>query len=44
MARLEDETGVQADYIVVELAKNLHGEDWQDAFIEKVNMDFGVRP
>ncbi|MDQ6986270.1 MAG: DUF3683 domain-containing protein [Mariprofundaceae bacterium] len=36
LSRLEGETGVQADYIVVELAKNLHGEDWQDAFVEKV--------
>jgi len=36
LARLEGETGVEADYIVVELAKNLHGEDWQNTFVSKV--------
>jgi Fe-S oxidoreductase len=37
LSRYEDETGVQADYIVVELARNLLGEDWMDAFIKRVN-------
>jgi len=36
LSRLEGETGVEADYIVVELVKHLHGEDWQQKFIEKV--------
>ncbi len=36
LARLEDETGIEADYIVVELARRLHGEDWQTCFIERV--------
>ena len=36
LSRLEGETGVDADYIVVELAKNLHGEDWQKQFVQKV--------
>jgi len=36
LARLEDETGVKADYIVVELAKRLHGEAWQDDFVAKI--------
>ncbi len=36
LSRLEGETSVEADYIVVELAKNLHGEGWQDAFVSKV--------
>lgn len=36
LSRLEDETGVTADYIVVELMRQLHGEDWQKHFIERV--------
>ncbi|MDX8405159.1 MAG: DUF3683 domain-containing protein [Mariprofundus sp.] len=36
LSRLEGETGVDADYIVVELARHLHGEDWQEQFIRKV--------
>jgi len=36
LSRLEDETGVEADYIVVELAKRLHGDDWQDDFVGRV--------
>ncbi len=36
LSRLEGETGVEADYIVVELARHLHGEDWQRRFIERV--------
>jgi len=36
LSRLEGETGIEADYIVIELVKHLHGEDWQKKFIEKV--------
>ncbi len=36
LSRLEDESDVDADYIVVELARHLHGEDWQQQFIQKV--------
>ncbi len=36
LSRLEGESGVDADYIVVELARHLHGEDWQDQFVRKV--------
>ncbi|MDQ6982463.1 MAG: DUF3683 domain-containing protein [Mariprofundus sp.] len=36
LSRLEDQSGVEADYIVIELAKHLHGEDWQKQFIQKV--------
>jgi FAD/FMN-containing dehydrogenase/Fe-S oxidoreductase len=36
LSRLEDQAGVEADYIVVELARHLHGEDWQQQFIQKV--------
>jgi FAD/FMN-containing dehydrogenase/Fe-S oxidoreductase len=36
LSRLEDQSGVDADYIVVELARHLHGDDWQEKFIRKV--------
>ncbi|RMG38120.1 MAG: DUF3400 domain-containing protein, partial [Gammaproteobacteria bacterium] len=36
LARYADETGLQTDYIVVELARSLLGEGWQQAFIERV--------
>ncbi|MDX8402344.1 MAG: (Fe-S)-binding protein, partial [Mariprofundaceae bacterium] len=36
LSRLEGETKVEADYIVVELARHLHGEDWQDRFVRRV--------
>jgi len=36
LSRLEGETGVDADYIVIELVKHLHGEDWQKQFIQKI--------
>ncbi len=34
--RLEGETGIKADYIVVELVRRLHGDNWQQVFIERV--------
>ena len=37
LSRLEGETSLQADYIVVELARRLHGENWQQAFISRVS-------
>ncbi|MDX8397366.1 MAG: DUF3683 domain-containing protein [Mariprofundaceae bacterium] len=36
LSRLEGESGVEADYIVVEMIRKLHGEDWQNKFIQKV--------
>jgi len=36
LSRLEGDTEVDADYIVVELARNLHGEDWQKQFVQKI--------
>jgi len=36
LSRLQGETGVEADYIVVELVRQLHGEDWQNSFIERI--------
>lgn len=34
--RFEESMGVKADYIVIELIRNLHGEDWQKKFIERI--------
>ena len=36
LSRLEGKSGVEADYIVVELVRQMYGEDWQQQFIEKV--------
>jgi Fe-S oxidoreductase len=36
LSRYADDTGLETDYIVVELAKNLLGDDWQQTFIAKV--------
>ena len=36
LARYADDTGMETDYIVVELANNLLGENWQQGFINKV--------
>jgi len=35
LSRYEDETGLETDYIVVEVAQHVLGEDWIDGFIEK---------
>ena len=35
LARFADETGVKTDYIVVELARHMMGEDWQEIFMRK---------
>jgi len=35
LSRYENDTGLKTDYIVVELANQLLGNDWQDSFIEK---------
>jgi len=37
LARFEDDTGAQADYIVVELARRLLGENWLPDFVAKAN-------
>ncbi|HEU4351861.1 MAG TPA: DUF3683 domain-containing protein [Burkholderiales bacterium] len=37
LARFEDDTGMQADYIVVELARRMLGEDWLPQFVAKAN-------
>jgi len=37
LARYTDDTGVEADYIVVELARHLLGEDWMAGYVRKAN-------
>jgi len=41
LSRLQDKSGVEADYIVVELAKQLHGDDWQKSFVQRIK-DGGI--
>ncbi|MFE8034441.1 DUF3683 domain-containing protein [Thiohalocapsa marina] len=36
LAKYADDTGLKTDYIVVELARRLLGEDWQQRFMERV--------
>jgi len=37
LARYADDTGLKTDYIVVEMANNLHGKNWEKEFIYKAN-------
>jgi len=37
LSRYRNETGLQTDYIVVELANKLLGENWEQQFISRVN-------
>ncbi|WP_037586534.1 DUF3683 domain-containing protein [Stenoxybacter acetivorans] len=37
LSRYEDDAGIGADYVVIEMAKQILGENWQDEFIEKAN-------
>ena len=37
LARFSHDTGAEADYIVVELARRLLGEDWLPQFVKKAN-------
>jgi FAD/FMN-containing dehydrogenase/Fe-S oxidoreductase len=37
LARFSDDTGAQADYIVVELARRLLGENWLPEFVKRAN-------
>ncbi|MCX7672935.1 MAG: FAD/FMN-binding oxidoreductase [Thiobacillaceae bacterium] len=36
LSRFEPDTGVQADYLVVELARRRLGEDWMERFLDRV--------
>jgi FAD/FMN-containing dehydrogenase/Fe-S oxidoreductase len=37
LARYGDDTGIEADYIVVEMAKHILGENWMQEYVQKVN-------
>jgi FAD/FMN-containing dehydrogenase/Fe-S oxidoreductase len=37
LARFEGDTGMQADYIVVEMARHLLGQDWLESYVKKAN-------
>ncbi len=37
LARYADDTGLDTEYIVVELAANRLGQDWQESFVSKVS-------
>ncbi|MDT8283336.1 MAG: DUF3400 domain-containing protein, partial [Gammaproteobacteria bacterium] len=37
LARYADDTGLQTDYIVIEMANKMHGPDWEKEFIRKAN-------
>jgi len=37
LARYADDTGLKTDYIVVEMANQMHGQDWEKQFIQKAN-------
>ncbi|HWU82186.1 MAG TPA: DUF3683 domain-containing protein, partial [Methylophilaceae bacterium] len=37
LARYGEDTGIQADYIVVEMAKHILGENWMQDYVKKAN-------
>jgi Fe-S oxidoreductase len=37
LARYSDDTGLEADYIVVELARHVLGESWLEDYVAKAN-------
>ncbi|MDK4687690.1 DUF3683 domain-containing protein [Kingella negevensis] len=37
LSRYEDDNNLPADYIVIEMAKKILGENWQNEFVEKAN-------
>ena len=41
LARYTDDTGLKADYIVIEMADRLYGKDWEKQFIRKAT-DGGI--
>ncbi len=41
LSRYEAETGIETDYIVVEIAKAIFGDDWAEKFLDKVH-DGGI--
>ena len=39
LGKYQDDTGLETDYIVVELAERMLGADWRERFIERVQAD-----
>ncbi len=37
LARYGDDTGIEADYIVVEMAKHILGDNWMEEYVQRVN-------
>jgi len=37
LSRYEGDTGLETDYIVVEIANNILGDNWQARFVDKIN-------
>jgi Fe-S oxidoreductase len=37
LTRYEDDTGMQADYIVIEMARHMLGEDWMQRYVANAN-------
>jgi Domain of unknown function (DUF3400) len=37
LSRYEEDADVKADYIVVEIARNLLGENWLPEYVERAN-------
>ena len=37
LSRYADSTGIDTDYIVVEVMKHLHGDNWNSEFVERVS-------
>ena len=35
LSRFDDDAGTEADYIVVEIARNVLGEDWLPRYVER---------
>ncbi|CAK0747994.1 FAD/FMN-containing dehydrogenase [Gammaproteobacteria bacterium] len=42
LSRYREETGVQTDYIIVELCNRLLGQGWQKRFVERVQAEGGI--
>jgi len=41
LGRYTDDTGLKTDYIIIEMAHQMHGSDWEKRFIQKAN-DGGI--
>ncbi|UCB53843.1 MAG: (Fe-S)-binding protein, partial [Thiotrichales bacterium] len=42
LSRYQDDTGLETEFIVVELCNHLLGADWQDAFTNRINSGDGI--